>query len=45
MLSSPTISQKLGQFFCPLRYEDLPDTLVYQTKAFFLDWALKPPLK
>ena len=39
MLSSPTISQKLAQFFCSLRYEDLPDALVYQTKAFFLDWV------
>ena len=39
MLSSPTISQKLAQFFCSLRYEDLPDTLVHQTKAFFLDWV------
>ena len=38
MRSSPTISQKLAQFFCRLRYEDLPDTLVYQAKAFFLDW-------
>ncbi|UCF85819.1 MAG: MmgE/PrpD family protein [Desulfobacteraceae bacterium] len=38
MLTSPSISQKLAQFFCTLRYEDLPDTLVYQIKTFFLDW-------
>ena len=38
MLTSPTISQKLAQFFCSLGYEDLPDTLVYQIKTFFLDW-------
>lgn len=38
MLTSPTISQKLAQFFCTLRYEDLPDTLVCQIKTFFLDW-------
>ena len=39
MLTSGTISQKLAQFFCPLRYEDLPDTLVHQIKGFFLDWV------
>ena len=39
MPTSGTISQKLAQFFCTLRYEDLPDTLVHQTKAFFLDWV------
>ena len=33
-----TISQKLAQFFCTLGYEDLSDTLVYQIKAYFLDW-------
>ena len=38
MLTSGTISQKLAQFFCTLRFEDLPDSLVHQTKAFFLDW-------
>jgi len=38
MLTSPTISQKLAQFFCSLGYEGLPDTLVYQIKTFFLDW-------
>jgi 2-methylcitrate dehydratase PrpD len=38
MLTSPSISQRLAQFFCTLRYEDLPDTLVYQIKTFFLDW-------
>jgi len=38
MLTSPTISQKLAQFFCALRYEDLSGTLVDQIKAFFLDW-------
>jgi len=27
----------MARFFCPLRYEDLSDTLVYQTKAFLLD--------
>ena len=35
---SPTISQRLAHFFCALRYEDLPDDLVYQLKTFFLDW-------
>ena len=38
MPTSPTISQKLAQFFCALRYEDLPDDLVYRLKTFFLDW-------
>ena len=38
MPASPSISQKLAQFFCTLRYEDLQDTLVYQIKTFFLDW-------
>jgi 2-methylcitrate dehydratase PrpD len=38
MLTSPTISQKLAQFFCSLGYKDLPDTLVYLIKVFFLDW-------
>jgi len=38
MLTSPSISQKLAQFFCTLRYEDLPDDLVYTIKTFFLDW-------
>jgi 2-methylcitrate dehydratase PrpD len=38
MPTSPSISQKLAQFFCALRYEDLPDTLVYKLKTFFLDW-------
>jgi len=37
MLTSPTISQKLAQFFCTLRYEDLADILDYEIKAFFLD--------
>jgi len=39
MSASPSISQKLAQFLCTLRYEDLSDSLVYQTKAFFLDWV------
>ncbi len=38
MPTSLTISQKLAQFFCSLRYEDLPDDLVYRLKTFFLDW-------
>ena len=38
MMISPSISQKLAQFFCTLRFEDLPDNLVYQVKTFFLDW-------
>ncbi len=38
MMISPSISQKLAQFFCTLRFEDLPDSLVYQVKTFFLDW-------
>jgi len=38
MPTSPTISQRLAQFFCALRYEDLQDDLVYQLKTFFLDW-------
>lgn len=38
MLTSPSISQRLAQFFCALRYEDLPDDLVYLLKTFFLDW-------
>ena len=38
MLTSPSISQKLAQFFCTLKYEDLPDRLVAQVKTFFLDW-------
>lgn len=38
MPTSLTISQKLAQFFCSLRYEDLPDDLIYRLKTFFLDW-------
>jgi len=38
MPTLPSISQKLAHFFCTLRYEDLPDTLIYQIKTFFLDW-------
>ena len=38
MPTSLTISQKLAQFFCAIRYEDLPDDLVYRLKTFFLDW-------
>jgi 2-methylcitrate dehydratase PrpD len=38
MPTSLTISQKLAQFLCSLRYEDLPDDLVYRLKTFFLDW-------
>ncbi|MFO8165158.1 MAG: MmgE/PrpD family protein [Thermodesulfobacteriota bacterium] len=38
MVTSPTISQKLAQFFCALRYEDLPNELSYRVKTFFLDW-------
>ena len=38
MQTSPSISQRMAQFFCALRYEDLPDDLVYRLKAFFLDW-------
>jgi 2-methylcitrate dehydratase PrpD len=38
MPTSPTISQKLAQFFCTLRYEDLPNALTYKLKTFFLDW-------
>jgi 2-methylcitrate dehydratase PrpD len=38
MVQSPTIAQKLAQYFSTLRYHDLPDTLVYQVKTFFLDW-------
>jgi 2-methylcitrate dehydratase PrpD len=38
MPTSPTISQKLAQFFCALRYEDLPNSLTYKLKTFFLDW-------
>jgi 2-methylcitrate dehydratase PrpD len=38
MLKSSSISQKLAQFFCTLKYEDLPDTLITQVKTFFLDW-------
>jgi len=38
MPTSPTISQRLAQYFCTLRYEDLPDDLVYRLKTFFLDW-------
>jgi 2-methylcitrate dehydratase PrpD len=38
MILSPSISQKLAQFFCGLQFEDLPDNLVYQVKTFFLDW-------
>jgi len=38
MPTSPTISQRLAQFFCSLRYEDLSDDLVYRLKTFFLDW-------
>ncbi len=39
MQTSPSISQRLAQFFCALRYEDLPDDLVYLLKVFFLDWV------
>jgi len=38
MLASPSIAQKLAQFFCTLRYEDLPNALTYKLKTFFLDW-------
>ena len=38
MEAQPTISQRLAQFFCPLRYEDLPDDLINQLKTYFLDW-------
>ena len=38
MLKSSSISQKLAQFFCTLKYEDLPDALITQVKTFFLDW-------
>ncbi len=38
MVTSPTISQKLAQFFSALRYEDLPNELSYRVKTFFLDW-------
>ena len=38
MSTSPSVAQKLAQFFCTLRYKDLPDSLVYQIKTFFLDW-------
>ena len=38
MPTSPSISQKLAQFFFTLKYEDLPDRLISQVKAFFLDW-------
>ena len=38
MPTSSTISQKLAQFFCTLRYEDLPNALTYKLKTFFLDW-------
>ena len=38
MKTSPSISQKLAQFFCALRYEDLPNALTYKLKTFFLDW-------
>jgi len=38
MMISPSISQKLAQFFCALRYEDLPNALTYKLKTFFLDW-------
>jgi len=38
MPTSSTISQKLAQFFCALRYEDLPSALTYKLKTFFLDW-------
>lgn len=38
MLTSPSISQKLSQFFCTLKYKDLSDKLVYKIKIFFLDW-------
>jgi len=37
-MKSLTISQKLAQFFCALRYEDLSNTLAYKLKTFFLDW-------
>jgi 2-methylcitrate dehydratase PrpD len=38
MSASRSISQRLAQFLCTLRYEDLSDSLVYQIKTFFLDW-------
>jgi len=37
-MTSLTISQKLAQFFCALRYEDLMHDLAYKLKTFFLDW-------
>jgi 2-methylcitrate dehydratase PrpD len=38
MKTSHSISMKLARFFCGFRYEDIPDTLIYQVKTFFLDW-------
>jgi len=38
MQPSRSISEKLANYFCTLRYEDLPDNLAYQVKTFFLDW-------
>ena len=38
MQTSRSISENLANYFCTLRYEDLPDNLVYQVKTFFLDW-------
>ncbi len=38
MQNASTISRRLAQFFCPFRYEDLPDDLVYRLKTFYLDW-------
>ena len=38
MTSNPSISQKLAQFFCNLRYEDLSNDLISKPKYFFLDW-------
>jgi len=38
MPGPPSISERLAQFFCPLTYEDLSEPMIYQIKAFFLDW-------
>ncbi|MFW6147848.1 MAG: MmgE/PrpD family protein [Thermodesulfobacteriota bacterium] len=37
-MTSRAVTQELADFFCPLRYEDLSDSLVHRTKSFFLDW-------
>ena len=39
MINGDSIGQHLGEYFCSLRYEDIPESLVYKIKTYFLDWV------